>query len=241
MAKNRIVDTIFWEDHYTANLDPIEKLLFLYCLTNSSTSICGIYQITLKKIAVETGIDKEMVVKVLQRFANDERIFYSEGWLGIRNFIKHQNQGSPKIRAGIDAALQNVPGLMKTMVFGEIKGIDTLSHPNTNANSNSNTNSNAAETSSADLEAVIDAFSEVNPSYKKWFANTTQRAACTRLIETHGLGTVLSVIKLLPRTNTTPYLPSITTPVQLEDKWAQLEAGLRRKKGEIIGKGRGLA
>ena len=68
MAKNRLIDTIFWEDNYTANLDPIEKLLFLYFLTNSSTSICGIYQVTLKKIAVETGIDREMVEKILKRF-----------------------------------------------------------------------------------------------------------------------------------------------------------------------------
>ena len=138
MAKNRMVNTIFWEDNYTANLDPIEKLLFLYFLTNSSTSICGIYQITLKKIAVETGIDKEMVEKILGRFANDKKIFYEEGWVGIKNFTKHQNQNSPKIKKGIEIELENVPKSIKKMVLG--KGIDTLSHLNSNLNSNSNSN-----------------------------------------------------------------------------------------------------
>lgn len=133
-----MVDTIFWEDNYTANLDPIEKLLFLYFLTNSSTSICGIYQVTLKKIAVETGIEREMVEKILLRFSKDDKIFYKDGWLGIKNFVKHQNQNSPKIKKGIEIELESVPESMKNLVLG--KGIDTLSHLNSNLNSNSNSN-----------------------------------------------------------------------------------------------------
>src|SRR4051794_28147400 len=133
MAKNRMIDTVFWEDNYTANLDPIEKLLFLYFLTNSSTTICGTYQITLKKVAAETGIDREMVEKIVNRFARDEKMFYVDGWLGIRNFIKHQNQNSPKIKRGIEIELEGVPDHVKDIVFG--KGIDTLSHSNTNSNS----------------------------------------------------------------------------------------------------------
>ena len=37
MAKTRIINTRFWIDDYTSNLDPIEKLLFLYFLTNTAT------------------------------------------------------------------------------------------------------------------------------------------------------------------------------------------------------------
>ena len=141
MAKNRLVDTIFWEDNYTANLDPIEKLMFLYFLTNSSTSICGAYQITIKKIAVETGIDKDMVEKVLARFEKDGKVFYREGWIGIKNFIKHQNQRSPKIKKGIELYLEEVPENIKTLILNKTEGIDTLSHSNSNSNSNLNTNS----------------------------------------------------------------------------------------------------
>jgi hypothetical protein len=131
-----MVDTIFWEDNYTANLDPTEKLLFLYFLTNSSTSICGIYQITLKKIAAETGVDKEMIEKILTRFKKDKKMFYENGWLGLRNFIKHQNQNSPKVKTGIENALKDIPETIKALVFDKRKGIDTLSHSNSNSNSN---------------------------------------------------------------------------------------------------------
>lgn len=132
MAKTRVINTVFWEDNYTGNLDPTEKLLFLYFLTNTSTNISGIYQITLKKVAVETGIDKDMVEKIIKRFSNDGKIFYIDGWLGIRNFIKHQNQKSPLVEKGIERELSEIPENIKNVVFGDkntlSKGIDTLSH-----------------------------------------------------------------------------------------------------------------
>lgn len=152
MAKNRLVDTIFWEDNYTAGLDPVEKLLFLYLLTNSSTSICGIYQITLKKIAIETGIDKEMVENILTRFEKEKKMFYRDGWMGIRNFIKHQNQKSPTIQKGIEVELKNAPKKIKILTLG--KGMDTLSHLNSNSNPNSNLNSNTKKSLSPSGFAV---------------------------------------------------------------------------------------
>jgi hypothetical protein len=138
MAKQRMVNTRFWDDDYTSNLDPIEKLLFLYFLTNTSTNICGVYEIPLKKIANETGIDKEMVIKIIGRFTKDLKVFYKDGWIVVRNFIKHQNQRSPKIQKGIEVELKNVPEGVKDLL--ELKGIDTLSHSNSNSNSNLNTN-----------------------------------------------------------------------------------------------------
>lgn len=136
MSKNRMVNTRFWEDGYTSNLDPIEKLLFLYLLTNTSTNISGIYEIPLKKIAVETGIEKDMVDKILKRFETDFKVFYRNGWVGLKNFIKHQNQNSPKIQKGIEIELRNAPNDLFELVIG--KGMDTVSHLNSNSNLNSN-------------------------------------------------------------------------------------------------------
>jgi hypothetical protein len=121
MAKQRMVNTRFWDDDYTSNLDPIEKLLFLYFLTNTSTNICGVYEIPLKKVANETGIDKEMVAKIIQRFTNDNKIFYQDGWVVVKNFIKHQNQKSPKVSKGIVEELKNVPEqILTTLNIGQI-------------------------------------------------------------------------------------------------------------------------
>jgi len=108
MSKKRYVDTKFWDDNYIIDKDPIEKLLYLYLLTNTLTNISGIYEINIRRIAFDTGIDKEMVLKILERFEEDDKIKYKDGWVAIKNFIKYQ-MDNPKIRAGICYELKNKP------------------------------------------------------------------------------------------------------------------------------------
>src|SRR3990167_10309926 len=108
MAKQRMINTRFWDDSYISDLDPIEKLMFLYLLTNAQTNISGIYELSIKKIALDTGIDKEMVQKIIGRFTKDKKVFYVKGWVCIKNFIRHQNHKSPKIRVGIECELDSV-------------------------------------------------------------------------------------------------------------------------------------
>lgn len=109
MSKNRYINTKFWSDGYVSNLDPVEKLLFLYLLSNDKTNICGIYELPLKYMAIETGIDKEMIIKILERFQKEKKIFYINGWICITNFIKHQNFQNINIKKGIESCLSEVP------------------------------------------------------------------------------------------------------------------------------------
>jgi hypothetical protein len=154
MSKNRYINTKFWDDNYILELDPTEKLLFLYCLTNPLTSICGIYEISIKRIAFDTGIDKDMLIKLFDRFTKDNKIKYANGWIGIKNFIKHQKQSEnpkDKINIGIKIALEKSPERIKAWVFDEeIEDNNTLEDPSkplnySNININSNINSNSKE------------------------------------------------------------------------------------------------
>lgn len=95
------------------------------------------------------------------------------------------------------------------------------------------TKDKASQSDAGLIAELISSFEGVNPSFKRWYANTTQRGACDRLIVEHGLDKVQKVLALLPKTNGMQYFPTITTPVQLEDKWAALSAAMLRKKGEL--------
>lgn len=88
-----------------------------------------------------------------------------------------------------------------------------------------------AETSSAEVVSIIDNFS-FNPSYKKWYGNKTQREAIKRMLNIYGLDVLLKAVKLLPKVNGKQYFPTITTPLQLEDKWSSLEIAFKRYKNE---------
>lgn len=83
------------------------------------------------------------------------------------------------------------------------------------------------------VNKIIKLFKDVNPSYLKFFRNKTQREAIKELIRIHGIEQIERVINILPKTNSIQYLPVITTPIQLFDKWASLEAGLKKKSLEI--------
>lgn len=140
MAKSRMIDTCFWDDSYIITLDPIEKLLFIYFLTNPLTNIAGIYEITLKRIAFDTGIDRETVIKILGRFEEAGKIYYREGYVIIKNFIKHQDiSGNSKIRKGIEVILNNLPANIKIILEElSIPYIYPYDYSNSNINSNSN-------------------------------------------------------------------------------------------------------
>lgn len=88
---------------------------------------------------------------------------------------------------------------------------------------------------------IIKAFTEFNPACGKYYGNKTQRGACDRLIAQYGLEQVFKVIAFLPKANAVSYLPTITTPVQLEEKWVALESGVRKQQNKNISKGKGFA
>ena len=89
MAKQRYINTRFWEDSFIFGLESDEKLLFLYLLTNSLTTICGIYEMPLPHISFETKIEPARVAKILEKFKKDKKAYYIDGWIVICNFIKH--------------------------------------------------------------------------------------------------------------------------------------------------------
>ncbi len=227
MAKMRVVNTRFWIDDYISNLDPIEKLLFLYFLTNPMTDICGVYEIPLKVVAVETGIDKEMVIKILKRFEKEDKMFYENGWVAIKNFKKHQSL-NPKVVIGMEIGLTKAP---KELIDRLSKPMDSLSHSNSNLNSNSNPNEGGDSLSATqDINSIINLFKEVNPNYERLFKNTTQRGAIERMLSKFGEQKLSGAIKALAEIITKPYAPRITTPVELENKFGQLIAFYKQNK-----------
>lgn len=80
-----------------------------------------------------------------------------------------------------------------------------------------------SEQSSPDINKVISLFKDINPSYRKWYANKTQRSAIDRLIKTIGLEAIEKAVSFLPRTNKMQYAPTIHSPLELEERVAKLK------------------
>lgn len=112
MAKHRLINTKFRSDWYVMELDPSEKLLFLYYLTNEKTDLSGMYEIPLRIVSFETGYDREMIMKIESRFSTNNKMYRHWDWVYIINFVKNQLK-NPSIEKWIQRSLENIPKNIK--------------------------------------------------------------------------------------------------------------------------------
>jgi hypothetical protein len=113
--KLRSVNTKFWDDTYIISLDPIEKLIFLYFLTNPLTNLAGIYEIATKRIASDTGIDKDMIMKILERFERDGKVYYRNSYIILANYFEHQKYNKSML-INAENHLETLPDDVKSFI-----------------------------------------------------------------------------------------------------------------------------
>ena len=116
MNKLRSVNTFFWSDCYVETLTPVEKLLFLYLLTNSNTNIIGIYELTIKKISYDTGIDKDKTEQSFKKFQEDKKVYYIDNFIILRNFTKNQSYNPKMIIGAFDVFSKLPDSLLKYII-----------------------------------------------------------------------------------------------------------------------------
>lgn len=91
MAIYRQLQISFWQDDFVGELTPEEKYFYIYLMTNSMTTQCGIYKFNRKLAEYETGHNRETIEKLLERFVGYGRILLSEDTkeLMILNWVKY--------------------------------------------------------------------------------------------------------------------------------------------------------
>lgn len=110
MAKYRQVHVEFWQDAFVLDLTPEEKYFYMYLMTNSKSTQCGIYELPKRIIETETGYNRETVEKLLSRFIEYGKIKYSENTkeVIILNWAKYNFINSPKVKKCIEKELTTV-------------------------------------------------------------------------------------------------------------------------------------
>lgn len=125
VAKLRSVNTHFWTDRFIVELDPIGKLLFIYLITNPTATLVGCYEITVRQIVFDTGIEKEKILDLFEYFEKERKLIYRDGWVVLPNFLKNQSLNS-NMKKHIAAELQKVPDWVRETVVKAIKSSPDL-------------------------------------------------------------------------------------------------------------------
>lgn len=114
MAKYRQVHVEFWQDGFVLDLTPEEKYFYLYLMTNSKTSQCGVYELPKRIIETETGYNRESVDKLLKRFIDYGKILYDEQTKEIMlvNWLKYNRIASPKVISCVNKEISQIKSEM---------------------------------------------------------------------------------------------------------------------------------
>jgi len=126
MDKLRSVNTKFWQDPFIEDLNPTEKLLFLYLLTNPLGNILGIYEISIKRISYDTGIGKETIKKALEGFEKVGKVYYFKEFIILTNFLKNQKLNSNMWTGAKKIFLKLPKDLILLTIKNGLEGFESL-------------------------------------------------------------------------------------------------------------------
>jgi len=118
MATQRYISTSFWDDEWVQTLDPSEKLLYLYYMTNPLTNIAGVYKISVRRISFDTGFTYDTIDHIMQKFEQAGKVHRAGEYIIIPSWPKHQRYGQrAAIRLGIISILKS----LEPEIFDELK------------------------------------------------------------------------------------------------------------------------
>jgi hypothetical protein len=241
----RSVQDRFWSDGWVRKLNPLDRYLFLYLLTNEHSTWCGIYELDISMLAFESGIDERDLQKSMLPKLHP-KIIYVDGWVYVPNWIRHHISESgtisPQQQKGINSAFNKIPERIRLKIKEIEKNgypIDTLSPYPILSSTITSTNTSAPRTKKTTkyhplTAEVIKAFESIDPKNKTMYGNITQRKASTFLIEEYGIERVTKAISLLPQINQQNlYISQITTPYELQQNWVKLGNAYKKKQNQL--------
>jgi hypothetical protein len=110
MANFKQIDMRFWQNDFVLGLTPEERYFYMYLVTNTMTTKCGIYKFNLKVAELETGYTSEIVEKLLESFESYGKIAVSKSTkeIMILNWFKHNFKSNKRTILEINKELKNI-------------------------------------------------------------------------------------------------------------------------------------
>lgn len=109
MANYRLIHTQIWKDTWFIDLEPDEKLLFIYLFSNELATVSGIYKIPLRVIGFETGLGMDKVRQAMDKFQQAGKVRYQDGVIWIKNLRKYNATSSSKVLDRITKEVDDIP------------------------------------------------------------------------------------------------------------------------------------
>lgn len=107
--KLRSVNTEIWtDDWFSEKLSPVQKLVWFNLITNQKSNLLGIFEVSTRRIAFETGLDIEQVKESLRLFVNAKKIIFIGNYVILRNHLKN-NTYNTNMKKSVIACFNDLP------------------------------------------------------------------------------------------------------------------------------------
>lgn len=131
MGLRRSIDTDFWTDTWVETLTPGDKLAFVYLFSCPATNPAGLYKLSLRRMAFDTGLSEEQITDAIAKFQANKRILYDRqtSVVWVCHFREYHGSTSPKWCKGADDAVRKIPDSPPRRAYLEKWPIGTLPLP----------------------------------------------------------------------------------------------------------------
>lgn len=230
--KTAIIKTDFWKEDAIFQLTPDVRHFYLCVLTNPERNTTPAFKCSDRLMSAYTGFNQETILLCRKQLEEKGLIMYVEGYYLIGNQDYVEPKTGRLTKTLYDKTFSIFPDSIKKLLLNRSRTaqeyIDIDSNIDIDIDINTEKTAQKKEQSN-DVSEVIKAFEKVDAKNRLYYANKTQRGACTFLIETYGKEAVLAMVGGIPEARVkVPYFPSITTPCELRDKWVKVYEAVHR-------------
>lgn len=88
--KTRIIHTKFWKDTFVSDLNPSEKLIFLYLLTNDRVNIIHCYECADREILFDTGVTRDALESAKIKLSAGGKVYFFQNYVFLANAEKYE-------------------------------------------------------------------------------------------------------------------------------------------------------
>lgn len=178
-------------------------------------------EINLKDIANDLGIIEHNISKNLNKLS---KFGYIEIFRTGRGIIIKVNKAKKRFNNKSKSPLPNT--VNQETVIGKSEALPTYILQDSN-NKTITTGLRPPE------EIFIPLFELVNPNFKAFYANRTERKALIWLLEKYGADDLRVKIMFLPKLNAMPFAPTVTSPYELKNKLGKISSFLGKEKNKV--------
>lgn len=125
--KTRILHTKVWQDELVSELSPIQKLLFIYYITNDNIGLTGIYEITDRQVSFDTGLSKTQIAEAKTLFEKSGKLFFYKNWVYVINAQRLNGFHGEKLNTAIKKEKALIPVDISSYFDRVSKNVDRVS------------------------------------------------------------------------------------------------------------------